>query len=138
MNPTPSIATTAARNLPSITQGRGLMLVGPQGSGKTQMAFDIAKRRGGDFYLIDADELDRTRLPNHLMGNRTLIVSGIPNTPRALAHVKQIVTSKEVSFKTTSGEVVGIEPPALIVCAEEADEQLSRRIDVVHVELATA
>lgn len=124
-------------NIPTIQPGRGLLLIGPQGAGKTRLALKIAQARG-PYFTIEADDLQRPGLENVVLGAHTLMVDGLPTKPRAQEILKQLVTEKDWPVRIPSGKLVSIKPPAVIVCATEAPDDMLRHFDVVNVELAAA
>ncbi len=123
-------------NIPTIQPGRGLLLIGPQGAGKTRLALKIAQSRGS-YFTIEADDLRRAGLENVVLGAHTLIVDGLPRTPRSQEILKRLVTETRWPVRTIGGWV-DIKPPGVIVCATEAPDDMLRHFDVVNVETATA
>lgn len=130
--------TPATTTLPTIAPGRGLLIAGPQGSGKTRLAELVAKHRGGLYRQIDVADLNQKRMNDWWLDCRTLIVEGAPTTAHALAHLKRLATGNDLPVLTLSRERVHIEPPAVIVCAEAPVDELARHFDVVQLEPAAA
>ena len=87
---------TALSNLP---KGMALVITGPQGSGKTRLAQDLATVHGA--YAIGYDGLTSPReLGRIAMAGviKTYISEGLPKTADEKAFLKSLLSSKEILF----------------------------------------
>lgn len=111
----PSITNASTTTLPDITPGRVLLLVGPQGGGRSTLAATIARRRGSHL-TISADALDEHTLHPAIRSCRTLIVEGMPRSHQAIQRISSLARS--------SG-------PAVILMAESANVSPLLDCDVI-------
>lgn len=117
--------------IPVIRPGIGLMLVGPQGSGKTLRAFDIAAARSADYWAILGFELDHMHPQLPMYRVDTLIIDGIPSSRIGLINLKLLVTG---AWPVSRGSWKPIkQPPALLVLTEAINDGLARYFDVHHM-----
>lgn len=116
--------------------GRALVINGPQGSGKTQMARKIAVQRG-TFSHLEFGSSFKHELKEALLNQpSTLIVDGNPSQAE-LADIKCIVTSQRLALRPPfASEVASVPAPFIIICTQDKSRWLepgSRRFDVVEL-----
>lgn len=104
----------------TITKGVALVLVGPQGCGKTTLAEHIAKKHGS-FAHIESSVLDHDHLLDAAISGEpnTLIVDGLPSNESAYCRVKSMLTAKTVLIKSPHQEPRLAKAPNLIFCSSD-------------------
>lgn len=119
----------------TLTKGQALVLVGPQGCGKTTMAERIAKKHGS-FIRIDSCELDHALAAAISSEPDTVIAEGLPSNEAALVRVKSLITANEVAIKLPLQKPRMVKAPNFIFCTGSADPIPhidGRRFFVVHM-----
>lgn len=114
-----------------IEAGQALVIYGPQGSGKGQVARDLA-RQAGPYVEVQAHQLStpvHSWLPN---GTRACIVDGLPRAAEQLMRVKQLVSNADIEVQGRS-----VRSPLFIFCTDDAaavkSAKESRRFHVVQL-----
>lgn len=119
-----------------IPENQALIITGPQGSGKTLLAIEIAKKEGS-FTEVTADELDR---PNGLAnaaegGHDVIICDGLPKRPETLQLLKRWITEPRVRINPKYREPVTVKSPKFIFCTMSYEPLPSgRRFAVVELD----
>lgn len=103
---------------PEIQRGVALVLLGPQGSGKSLLARKLAQANG-TFAEIAADHLSDEFSRALAAEPRTLIVDCAPKAPRDLAAFTRLVLYPTMSVERKGQRTVEIRTPDLIFCVEE-------------------
>lgn len=80
---------------PHLEHGEPLVITGPQGSGKTTLAREIAKKHG-EFAEIEARDLERLFHPWMNGEIKTLIVDGLPSTHHVKEFIRELLENEEV------------------------------------------
>lgn len=125
----------------AVKAGQALVIVGPKGSGKSQLARTIA-RMVGEWREIHADSfVDPFGLGEAIhSGARTLICDGMPASNVALTKIAAMVKSGTVRVDRKGLAPYVTKTPHLIFCleADAVPHQLleSRRFKFVHVKRA--
>lgn len=106
----------------TLTKGQALVLVGPQGCGKTIMSERIAKKHGS-FIRIDSCELDHDHALAAAISSEpdTVIVEGLPSNETALVRVKSLITANEVAIRLPGQKPRTVKAPNFIFCSGAAD-----------------
>jgi predicted P-loop ATPase len=113
----------------------GLVISGPQGSGKTTLAQTIASQYG-QFQQVEADSgwnFDRVVRDALYSEAKTLIINGIP-TQDELAVIKSMVVNPTTVIRRPYTETPISRPsPKIILCTEHTDwlPNESRRFEVI-------
>jgi len=116
--------------------GRALVINGPQGSGKSQMARKIARHRGAFRHLEFGSNFKHELNEALLDQPRTLIVDGNPSQAE-LANIKCMVTSQRLNLRPPfASEKASVPAPFIIICTSGQLNWLppeSRRFDVIEL-----
>lgn len=119
-----------------LKHGQALVITGPQGSGKTSLAREIAAAHGA-FAEIDATRLNTDLGLAEAMQSapKTLIVNGIPKM--SAAAIKELIASKTVRVNRKFQTPKEVATPNFIFCSGHADPmpigEGDRRFHVIHV-----
>lgn len=118
--------TQSTAALPTLKRGVALVLVGPQGCGKSLAAAAIAQQYGSHA-SISAEVLSS---PHELAGvliqePATLIIGGAPRTGAALAVLKAMLTSERTRIHPKHREATEVRSPNLIFCSGDTDPLFS-------------
>lgn len=110
----------------TLTKGQALILVGPEGSGKTTLARQIAARNG-TFAEICADDL----IGGFGLGNAladepdTLIVEEVPAHKLSDANLKKMLTEPMIKCNQKYKPVRMVQTPHFIFCVNDGDMPVS-------------
>ena len=107
----------------TLTPGTALIIVGPQGSGKTLHAHKIAAAHGA--YTEGAiDDLFTHAGLHSLLASEpaSVVIEGFPDTHKGVARLKQLVTMKSIEIRRTySAQPEHIRAPNFIFCSDDID-----------------
>ncbi|MFV5212815.1 VapE domain-containing protein [Azonexus caeni] len=122
----------------TFTRGQALVLVGPQASGKTTLARQIATRNGA-FVEVELMEFMRRRgIDNTLASEpKTVIIDGLPAIESDFCRLKSLITSETTFIRSPySGRSRQVKTPNFIFCTGEAAPffDSSRRFFVIRLE----
>jgi Holliday junction resolvasome RuvABC ATP-dependent DNA helicase subunit len=124
-----------AHHLQNIPLNKALMLIGPQGSGKRQLARSIAQRHCSASKVLEAsiaDLTDQYRL-HALLCKRpgVLIVDELPCTAEQMAIVKAIVSERTIEFwmKKTRRTASFPTPKIILISNDQASPYLPSATD---------
>lgn len=123
-----------------LKRGTGLVIVGPQGCGKSRLARQIAMRCGNFQQIETGPDWDFGLRDALNGGTQVLIIDGAPNTSE-MAEIKDLLTSRHVSVRQPfSGHTVRRTCPHVIICTMDADWMHDglRRFDVIDLSKAVA
>lgn len=126
--------------IPSMERGRALVLIGPQGSGKSLLAHELARHSGTSVEAL-AEDLAKVNIQRRLLMAEaaTCVVEGFPHSSRALGWVKSMITAEAVGIRTDSGAARQVRPPNFIFCTGDASAlsltTADRRFKVVRLEI---
>lgn len=107
---------------PRLEKGKALVLVGPEGCGKSTLARQIASGLGR-FIETDASILNSEWGTLAVLQSRpdVLIIDGLPRGIAATARAKALISNPLVRMSGRNGQDMAIKPPHLIFCTGEAD-----------------
>lgn len=118
---------------PKIEKGCALVLVGPQGCGKTRMAEELAEK---PFVTICSAELD-DQFQHWGENTRTVIVEGVPEYKSTCERLKKWISSDSMKLNRFRAGSVEMRTPNFIICAQSDtvpdDIAESRRFHIVHL-----
>lgn len=102
----------------TITKGEALVLVGPQGCGKTLLAQQIAKQYG-TVAEISAAELEDSRQFRYLLDREhdTVIVEGVPTRQVTQAKIKTLLTNDTIANRRPGSVPRMVKSPKFIFCS---------------------
>lgn len=107
---------------PTIEIGKALVLVGPQGCGKSMLARQIA-RGFGRFVQTESHVLasERDTLAVLESSPQVWIIDGLPDRFDAQARLKALIVSPQVHMRGRGGQTKTIQSPQIIFCTSGAD-----------------
>lgn len=122
----------------TITPGEALVLVGPQGCGKSMLARQIAKQYG-TVAEVSAAELEDSRQFRDLLDreHNIVIVDGVPTRQVTQAKIKTLLSYDTVANRRPGSVPRMVKSPKFIFCSGN-DQPVpgiddTRRFRVVHV-----
>lgn len=110
----------------TLTPGQALVLVGPQGCGKTLIARQIAQIHGSYLDDVDASELLTRRGIDRILAVQanTVIVEGMPDLRDRInqSRIKALLSDKEAVISPPHGSrPILVKTPNFIFCTGDAD-----------------
>ena len=121
-----------------LTRGQALVIIGPQGSGKTTLAREIAAKHGSKVLEVCAHDLaGRFGIDNLLANNPDVIIcEEFPIDAAARAKLKDLITSDTVTVNRKYQPPIKVRSPHLIFCSSGAEflTEHDRRYRVVSVD----
>lgn len=119
-----------------LTRGRALVIVGPQGCGKSQLAEEIAAKYGRFQHIESGPQFD-FQLRDALNGRAdVVIIDGAPPANR-MADIKAIVTNSTMMLRACFGKTTSKVPtPLVVICTHDCYwfPAGSRRFEVIHIQ----
>ena len=122
---------------PKIEKGRALVLVGPQGGGKTKLARKLAAATGS-YRELDARDLESNSRfwPVLEQEPATCIVDGLPQGEDVLQRLKAMLTNTETVVCRKHGGPKRVRSPNFIFCTSDPEPLKhleGRRFHIVHM-----
>lgn len=124
----------------TLERGKALIITGPQGSGKSKLAREIAKRHGAYAELCHSAFSNPFDIGGVLDHEPAVIIvaDGFPTHSRGLALVKQLITSETIERTKKSMETRTVRTPFLIFTLQDCDLSLlsaseARRFVIHHM-----
>jgi energy-coupling factor transporter ATP-binding protein EcfA2 len=122
-----------------LENGRVLVLVGPQGSGKTRLARALAGREG-PYREIDSLEIESPFQSWMDADIKTVIVDGVARSHRAMHNLKTWISNPRMTVHRKYKEPESMPTPHFIFCTNASDLPVylhdDRRLRIVHLNAA--
>lgn len=127
----------------TLTKGRGLLIVGPAGSGKSVHARTLAGDLGKSFVAVSYEQFARDRCQSCLASEPdVLVIDGAPITGSFLSIVKVILHSELLVVNEKMRPPKRVRAPHLIVTSNSEYwptanlEDLERHFEILHFPLS--
>jgi adenylate kinase family enzyme len=107
-----------------IQQGKALVLSGPQGSGKSIKAREIAEKYG-KFIEMDLHQFIKSEFLPIDADTKTVIIDGFPGSAEHIAELKAMIANDEIVIRRKCQEPITVKTPNFIFCTGDANALLS-------------
>jgi ABC-type dipeptide/oligopeptide/nickel transport system ATPase component len=106
-----------------IQKGKAMVLAGPQGSGKSIKAREIAEKHG-KFIEMDLHQFVKSEFLPIDADTKTVIIDGLPKSEKEIAELKAFIANDEIVIKRKHLEPITVKTPNFIFCTCEVNALL--------------